>query len=106
VCAADHPVGVEKLADAKAVAFRTGAVGIVEAEHPRFQFLQAVIAVGAGVAGTEQFVFQGTVRVHWRHHGNTVGQYDSGFKRLRQPLLQVSTYLDAIYHHLDSVLAP
>ena len=89
VGAADHAVGIEKLADAQAVAFRAGAVGIVEAEHARFEFLQAVITIGAGVTGAEQFVIQSTVLHPWATHGNAVGQYDGGFERFGQALLQV-----------------
>ena len=62
--AAHHPVRVEKLADTQAVALRAGAVRVIEGKHARLEFLHAVVAVGAGIARTEQLFLQGAAFIH------------------------------------------
>ena len=108
--AADDQVGVEKLADAETIAFRARAVRIVEAEHPRLEFLQAVIAIGAGKAGAEQFFLQRGRRLPGFDHGaddrQSLGQRDGGLKGLGQALLEVLPHADAVHDHLDAVFAP
>ena len=49
---ADDTIGIEKLGHPQTIAVRTGTIRVIEREHARFDFLQAVVTVNAGIAGT------------------------------------------------------
>ncbi len=108
----DHPLRVEELLHAQAVAGGTGTDRVVEGEQPRLELLQAVAADRAGHAVGEQqllllcggrIVHEGPV-----HEGNArhaVTEVERRFERFRQPLGEVLAHLEAVDDNLDGVLA-
>ena len=103
----DNTVRIEELCNAKAVTTRAGAIGVVEREHSRFDFLQAVIAVNAGVSGTQKFLRHGPTFfhvLHRRQQRESIGQYQRGFKRLGKPLFQIGPYFKAVNDNFNGMV--
>ncbi len=107
-----HPVGVEILLHAQAVAGLAGPVGVVEREQARLELGQAVVADRAGIARREQHFLDAAVGIprigvrgrHGRHHGQAVGQGQGGLEALGQALGQVLAHPEAVDDRLDGVL--
>ena len=98
----DHPLRVEDLLLAEAIAFLAGAVGGVEGEQAGFEFGQRVTAVRAGHARGKglllAFVFVG------HHMGQAIGDLQSRFEGFGQTLTQILAHLETVHHDVDVVL--
>ena len=97
----DHPLGVEELDDAEAVALRAGAHRVVEREQARLEFLQRVGADRAGELGREQVL---GAAVHLERHGPPLGVAQRRLEGFGQALTHVVAHLEAIDHDIDGVL--
>ncbi len=100
----DQAAGIEELLDAQTIAAAAGAGRVVEGEQPRLQLADRVAALGAGKAGAEGDFLQ-FLAVHGSDDGDAIGQVQGGLEGLGQTQLQVLADLEAVYHHLDGVLA-
>jgi hypothetical protein len=99
-----HPLGIEKLLDPQAVAFRTGPDRVVEGEQAWLQFAQAVTTHRTGKAGGKQPL--GLLRlVQERHPRHALGQSQRGLERFRQPQAEIGADLKTVHHDFNGVLA-
>ena len=95
----DDHVGVHLQKHAEAGTGGTGAVGVVEGEHARRQFLDGDVAVRAGVVlGKEHVLPADNVDDH-----QPARQLHRRFQRIREALLYVRSHSEAIDHHFQRV---
>ena len=95
-----HPLGVEGIDRAQAIAFGAGTLRRVERKHARLQRRNAVMALGAGVTGVEQVLGRA---IHLHYEGAPIGQPQGRLETFCQPLAGVGPYFQAVDHHVDVV---
>ena len=99
----DHQVGIEVLLDAKAVAGRAGPCRVVEGEHARLEFADAVAALGAGETGAEGQVVA-IIGVEEADNRDVLAELKGRLERFREALLGIGANPEAIHDRLDGVL--
>ena len=95
----DDHIGVHLQKHAEAGAGGTGAVGVVEGEHARRQFLNGDVAVRAGVVLGKEHVLSAD---HVDDH-QPARQLHRRFQRIREALLDVRAHGEAVDDHFQRV---
>src|SRR5690606_21020259 len=96
----DDKVRVDLHERPEAVALRACAIGIVEREHPRRQFLDADAAVGAGeVLAEYQFL-----PAYHIHHQEAAAQVEHRFYGIGEPFDYIRPDYEPVHHDFYSVL--
>ena len=96
----DHPGRIHLHQRAQAAAGGTGAIGIVEGKHARGEFLNADVAVRAGVVLRKHHI----LAVNDIDHHQAAGQRGRCFQRVGEPLLHIRPDHQPVHHHFDGVL--
>ena len=98
-----HEVGVEVLLDAQTVASRASARRVVEGEHARFEFADAVAAFRTRETGAEGQI-RAVVGIEEADDGDVFAQVQRGLERLGQALLGIAPDPEPVDDGLDGVL--
>ena len=99
----DHQVGVEVLLDAQTIARRAGARRVVEGEHARFEFADAVAAFGTRETGAEGQI-RAVVGIEEADDGDVLAEVQRGLERLGEALLGVAPDPKPVHDGFDGVL--
>ena len=97
----DHQILISDQLEAQTGTSGTGAAGIIEGEHSRFQLRQRYAAILAGIIlGEGQFFLRGGQL----NGDQTTGMYAGGFNGIGQAAAQAFLQHKTVHHQLNGML--